>query len=240
VTRITMIIRTISDSLLFITQPDHARLAADAIAHWQADGFPNHPRRDVILLAAREHDNGWIEEDAATYVDEHGNPLDFASVPVAVRQRIWPRAVDRMAERSPYAAALIAQHALTVYGTTHADPAWAEFFEVMTGRRETLLGRTGTALARLESDYAFVNAADRISLAFCTAWQTPLESFGRRIILSGQTVEITPDPFEGAQVPLRIVARRLPAGSYASGASLRNALDGAPIELLKGTAVGVP
>lgn len=235
-----MIIRTDRDTLLFITQPDHARLAAEAITHWRADGFPNHPRRDVILLAAREHDNGWIEEDAATHVDESGHPLDFVSVPVAVRQRIWPRAVDRMAERSPYAAALIAQHALTVYGTTRADPGWAEFFDVLTGRRDTLLGRAGMAFATLESDYAFVNAADRISLAFCTAWQTPLESFGRRIILSGQTVEITPDPFEGGQVPLRIVARRVAAGSYASGASLRNALDGAPIELLTGTAVGMP
>lgn len=235
-----MIIRSNEATLLFITQPDHARLAADTIAHWQADGFPNHPRRDVILLAAREHDNGWIEEDASTYVDDHGNPLDFVSVPAAVRQRIWPRAVDRMAERSLYAAALIAQHALTVYGTTRADPGWTEFFEVMTGRRDMLLGRAGIDLATLEFDYAFVNAADRISLAFCTAWQTPLESFGRRIILNGQTVEITPDPFEGAQIPLRIVARRLPAGAYASGASLRDALDGAPTELLTGTAVGVP
>jgi hypothetical protein len=234
-----MIIRPSPTSLLFITQPDHARLAAEAIAYWQADGFPDHPRRDVILLAAREHDNGWFEEDAATYVGQDGQPLDFVSVPVPVRQRIWPRAVDRMAERSPYAAALIAQHALTVYGTTRTDPGWTEFFTIMTGRRDALLGRTDLDVATLQADYAFVNAADRISLAFCTAWETPLESFGRRIILNGHTVEITPDPFGGARVSLRILARRLPAASFASAESLRRALDAAPVEFLTGSAAGI-
>jgi hypothetical protein len=233
-----MIIRIDNDFLLFITQPDHARLASEAIARWQADGFPNHPRRDVILLAAREHDNGWIEEDTVTYVGADGTPLDFVSVPVRVRQRIWPRAVDRIAERSPYAAALIAQHALAVYGTTRTDPGWSEFFDVMAARRDALLGRSGMDLPTLESDYAFVNAADRISLAFCTAWDAPLESFGRRIILNGHTVEITPDPFDGARVPLRVRARRLPSKTYQSSASLRSALDAAPVEFLTGTAVG--
>ena len=67
-----MIIRTHDDSQLFITQPDHARLAAQAISHWRDDGFDDHPRRPSILLAAREHDNGWREEDTTTHVDANG------------------------------------------------------------------------------------------------------------------------------------------------------------------------
>jgi hypothetical protein len=129
---------------------------------------------------------------------------------------------------------------LTVYGTTRTDPGWSDFFALMTARRDALLGRSGIDLPTLEADYAFVNAADRISLAFCTGWQTPLESFGRRIILNEHTVEVTPDPFGGARVPLRILARRLPSGVYPSSASLRSALDTAPVEFLTGAAVGTP
>jgi hypothetical protein len=234
-----VIIRVEGDSLLFITQPDHARLAADAIERWQADGFPAHPMREVILLAAREHDNGWLEEDSATHVDRDGTPLDFVSVPAEVRHRIWPRAAGRIAPASPYAAALIAQHALSVYSSTRCDPAWQNFFRVMTEMRNALLARSGMALETLERDYPFVNAADRISLAFCTGWTQPLESYGRRIILSDRnTVLITPDPFSGARVPLRVPARRLPRGAFDSSDALRSALDDAPHEFLDGVALG--
>jgi hypothetical protein len=234
-----MIIHPLPHALLFITQPDHAALASEAISHWRADGFSGHPRRDVILLAAREHDNGWCEEDALTHVDDAGRPLDFVSVPAAVRQRIWPRAVDRMAGRSTYAAALIAQHAVTVYGTSRTDPGWSDFFSVMTGRRDALLAGSGIDPSTLDADYAFVNAADRISLAFCTGWTEPLESFGRRIILAGDTVEISPDPFGGARVPLRVAGRLLPKGACPSAAALRRALEAAPVHVLTGTAVGI-
>ena len=235
-----MIIRPDGASLLFITQPDHAQMAGEAITRWQLDGFADHPRRDLILLAAREHDNGWIEEDGATHVGEDGAPLDFVSLPVAVRHRIWPRAVDRMAVTSPYAAALIAQHALTVYSANLPDPAWADFFRTMTARRDGFLAEARVDPSTLERDYPFVHAADRISLAFCTGWHDALESYGRRIILTGQnTVEITPDPFAGASIPLRVPARRLIRRPYDSSAILKQALEDAPLEVLEGSAVGV-
>jgi hypothetical protein len=234
-----MIIRTSGDALLFVTQPDHARLAARAITGWRADGFERNPRRASILLAARQHDNGWREEDDATHVDANGRPLDFICVPVEVRHRIWPRAVDRLAEEDPYAAALVAQHALSVYSQYESDLAWNPFFEVMRARCASLLERAGgTAAQDVGLDYPFVNAADRISLAFCTGWTQPLESFGRRIVLKGNAVEVSPDPFDGARVALRIIARRVSSRSYASAADLRAALDDAPVEVLEGEAVG--
>jgi hypothetical protein len=234
-----MIIRPVGDALLFITQPDHARLAADAISHWQAEGFATHPRRAVILQAAREHDNGWIEEDAATHLDAQGAPLDFVNVPAHVRQRLWPRAVDRMAAQDPYAGALIAQHAMAVYSASRCDDGWHAFFETMRDRREALLRQAQREAGELEADYRFVHAADRISLAFCTGWAQPLESYGRQIRGDGRRVEIAPDPFAGARVPLRIDARRLPTRAYGSAADLRAALDDAPVQPLEGEAIGV-
>ena len=61
-----MIIRRKGTTPLLITQPDHAQLAATIMERWQEDGFPDSPRRAAILLAIREHDNGWREVDAAT------------------------------------------------------------------------------------------------------------------------------------------------------------------------------
>jgi hypothetical protein len=233
-----MIIRTNPDRL-YITQPDHAALAAEALSHWQDNGFVSHPRRDVILLAAREHDNGWIEEDASTHIDGNGRPLDFVAVPAAVRQRIWPRAVERMAERSIHAATLIAQHAITVYSATRTDPAWDQFFDRMTTLRDRLLARSGMAPDVLAADYGFVNAADRMSLAFCTGWREPLESMGRRIILGPRNMlEVTPDPFAGRRVRLRISGRQLPDRTYATAAEFRAALATAPVVVLEGEAVG--
>jgi Protein of unknown function (DUF3891) len=234
-----MIIRPDGDSLLFITQPDHARLAAILIAEWQDDGLPAHPRRESILLATREHDKGWREEDTETHVDASGRPLDFIEVAAAVKQRIWPRAVSRLASDHPYEAALVAQHAVTVNGDHRVNPDWSSFFETLDAQRAALLMRSGpAAAATIDADYAFVNIADRLSLIFCNGWREPFEHRGRRLVLTETMLRITPDPFDGAHVPLRVLARRLPVHVYASNADLRAALDEAPIEMLEGEALG--
>ncbi len=233
-----MIIRA-EPARLYITQPDHAALAAEALSYWQEDNFVDHPRREMILLAAREHDNGWIEEDAETHLDADGRPLDFVAVPAAIRQSIWPRAVERMAQRSIYAAALIAQHAIAVYSHTRTDPAWDQFFDRMTALRDGMLKQSEMTSATLDADYGFVNAADRMSLAFCTGWRDPLESMGRRIILGPRNMlEVTPDPFKGRRVPLRISGRQLADRTYATPAEFRAALDNAPVVVLEGEAIG--
>jgi hypothetical protein len=234
-----VIIRPIGNDLLFITQPDHARLAAEIIAAWRADGFPEHPRREAILYAAREHDNGWREEDAETLVDTAGMPLDFISAPVAAKHRIWPRAVSRLANDHPYEAALVAQHALTVHADYRERPGWQTFFDTIDGLRGALLTRAGAAAATtLEGDYRFVNIADRLSLIFCNGWRERFDDRQLRIQLTGTTLVVTPDPFGGVRVPMRVIARRLPGRSYGSSADLRASLDEAPIELVEGEATG--
>jgi hypothetical protein len=234
-----MIIRQNRDSLLLIAQTDHARLAADLMTEWQADGLPTHPRRDVILLATREHDNGWREEDAATHVGVDGEPLDFISVRPAVKHRIWPRAAERAAEADPYAGALVAQHALSVHGQQRSDPEWRSFFETMERVKRGLLARCGAgAAATLEADYRFVQMGDQLSLVFCNGWTAPFPRTGGRTILKGTTLEVSPDPFAGRRVALAVPARRLARRTFASAADLRAALVAAPVEPLEGHAAG--
>ena len=234
-----MILRTEPGTFLLIPQPDHARLAAEIISAWMPGGLPESARRDQILLATREHDNGWMEEDAETIVDAAGDPVDFVGAGREVKERVWPRGVGRLAAAHPYVAALVAQHALTVYGDHRPKPEWHRFFETMAAQRAVLLARAGDeAAATIDEDYQFLRMADLLSLAFCDRWKEPVDYAGYHIALTGETLHVTPDPFGGARIPLRVLARQVPRRRYASSADLRAALDEAEMVMVEGEAVG--
>jgi hypothetical protein len=234
-----LIIRKEGADLVFIRQPDHAAAAADLMAAWTLDGLPTNPRRDSILTAIRSHDNGWIEEDDETIVSEDGEPVDFVAVPLEVKQRVWPRNVDRLGAYWPYVAALVAQHSLTIFKDHRDEPEWGPYFEAMTRRRDALLTQCHPHVAAgIDQDYRFVRIADLMSLVFCNAWPDPLEYGGHRFVLNGDVLTVTPDPFEGARVELSIPARRVPSRRFASAGDLRGGIASAAPEILEGVAVG--
>ena len=235
-----MIIRPAIDDLLLVTQPDHAALAGSVMAAWQADGLPEHPEREELLLAVREHDHGWLEPDAEPTVDPAtGAPEDFLDAPVDVRQAVWPRGTARLAGAHPYAAALVAHHALNVYRRHRSDAAWQAFFAGMETAEQAALDRVPPARrAGWPHDYRFLFLGDLISLVFCHGWTQPFEGEQYRLMLTGTTLEIAPDPFGGGQVPLAVAARRVPARRYASDDDLRQALADAPPVMLEGAVRG--
>jgi hypothetical protein len=235
-----VIIQRRAEELLFITQLDHAALAAEIMSHWRLGDLPAHPRRAAILRATRDHDEGWREEDAHLHVSEAGEPLDFVAVPPAIKHRIWPRAAGRLADASPYVAALVAQHALTVHAPLRQDPLWRSFFATMERTRDALIARAGPEeAAGAAEDYRFVRIGDQLSLIFCNGWTVPMSGTGYRAILNGITLEISPDPFDGHRIPLRVEARSLPVRSYTAIDDLRAAYAAAPRVTLEGEAVGI-
>lgn len=234
-----MLIQRRGDELLCILQTDHAALAADLMAHWTLDNFAGHPRRDAILAATRAHDDGWREEDVQLHVSDAGEPLDFIAVPPMVKHRIWPRATERLAARSPYIAALVAEHALAIHAPLRQDPAWRTFFATMERIRDGLLDRLPPdEAAVVAGDYPFLRIGDQLSLIFCNGWTTPMSGLGYRAILNGATLEIAPDPFDGQPVPLTIAARRVPAKACTTAEAFRRAFDAAAIVTLEGAASG--
>src|SRR5207244_8609773 len=89
--------------------------------------------------AIAEHDNGWAEADAAPTVNpENGRIADFVTAPLAVRHAVWPRGIAQLAE-DPWAAALVAQHAITVYDRFRSGAAWASFFAELEAARGAML-----------------------------------------------------------------------------------------------------
>lgn len=220
-----MIIRPSGSSQLLITQPDHAALAARLMQHWSADGLPDSPRRPTILLAIREHDNGWREVDRSPIVDEAtGRILDFVNAPEDVRRAVWPRGVGRLAH-TPYAAALVAQHALHIYRRYRTAPAWSSFFgEMEAARARHLEATSGATLDELLRDYFFLRIGDLASLTFCNGWtDAQSDDAGYTIRLEGSRLMVTPDPFAGRRVPLEVAAR---------------AADGAERQTVRGVASG--
>ena len=210
-----MIVQTCADRQLLITQPDHAALSRRIMAGWRTNGFHESGRRADILIAIEEHDNGWREPDAAPMLDPRtGKIRDFITAPDDVRRGVWPRGVRRLAG-TPYAAALVAQHAIHIYRRYRGEKGWDAFFAEMETARDHHLAAAGLRNQdELRRDYVFLRIADLASLTFCCGWtetQTDDSGSGHAIRLEGTRLIITPDPFEGARVPISVAARELPA-----------------------------
>ena len=196
------------------------------------------PRRDAILHAIAEHDNGWAEEDAAPTVDpETGNVVDFVSAPLSVRHAVWPRGVARLAD-DPWAAALVAQHALTVYDRFRSAAEWTSFFAEMEAARGAMLRASRMPLDDLVADYAFVRLADLISLTFCTGWTDEHRFDDWTIQLSGTRVVVIPDGFGRVKIPIEIKAREIRNQPFRRDAELRDALSEAKTTTVRGEVAG--
>jgi hypothetical protein len=231
-----MIIRTAGAQRLFIRQPDHAQLSRRVMESCQP--LAANPRRPRILRAIAGHYNGCIEPDAAPMVDPaSGAPFDFVTAPAAVRHAVWPRGVAGLAG-DPWAAALVAQHAVAVYDRFHGDPAWAPFFRRMEHLRDEMVRASGESPADLAVDYPFVRLGDMISLVFCTGWPDQLRFGVWSVIGSGAHVTVSPDPFDGAAIRLDVEARVLRQGPYGSDDELRAEFAQAPVIVLEGTVSG--
>ena len=233
-----MIIRHNGDALQLITQPDHARLAGAIMQH--TIDLAEHPRRDSILLAITEHDNGWTEPDAAPLIDPAtGVPLDFISAPIAVRQGVWPRGIARLAH-DPWAAALVAQHAMAIFERYRSDSAWTQFFAVVESARQSMLGASGFSLVELMADYRFVGFGDLISLTFCNGWSDVQQFDAWNVRLSGSQVVVLPDLFNGRSIPIAIGAKEIRRRAYRSDADLRDELAAAPVATLRAVLTSSP
>jgi len=233
-----VIVRQTSDTFQLITQPDHAALAAAIMEHSVA--LADHPRRASILLAVAEHDNGWSEPDAAPLIDPAtGVPLDFISAPNVVRQGVWPRGVARLAG-NPWAAALVAQHAIVIFNRYRSDPAWTQFFVEMETMRRELVQASELLLPELLADYWFLGLGDLISLTFCNGW-TDVQEFDRwSVRLTGSQVSVWPTLFEGAAIPIAIQVREVRRRVFRSDAELRDELATAPIASIEGVVTSSP
>jgi hypothetical protein len=193
-------------SILVITQSDHAHLSGELLSLWRADGLPAHPRRDDLLFAAREHDNGWREADAAPRWDPaRGLPHDFMTLPARARIELWERGVCRFAAER--------------FQGRRGEERWTAFLDFAADFERSLLEETGVARADLEKDYEWIDLADLISLTACTRRSGAAERYGVRIEPGAGEIRLDPCPLAGATT-FRVPCRRIPRRDYRSDAEL--------------------
>lgn len=106
-----MILRDQGDTLRVVTQTDHAHWAYQLLSAWPS--LAEHPRRDAILQATRQHDRGWQGIDASPVVDSDGRPHDFRSLPTPLREDVWKQTVERT--RWPTESPTSAEGAMTLW-----------------------------------------------------------------------------------------------------------------------------
>jgi Protein of unknown function (DUF3891) len=203
-----------------ITQPDHAHVSGEILSLWRADGLPEHPRRADLLFAAREHDNGWREADAAPrWNAERNRPHDFLTLPARERIEIWERGTCRFAAERPYAALLITRHARQLFAGRRQEEEWVPFLAFLDDFERSLIEETGISRADLEADYRWIDLADLVSLAACSGWRDPVERYGFRIEPREGALGIAPFPLAGATT-FRVPCRRIPRRDYRGDADL--------------------
>jgi hypothetical protein len=215
-----MILSPQDGRLLVVTQNDHAHLAAELLSLWRRDGLPEHPRRRQLLVAAREHDNGWREADSAPRYDrESGRPLDFVAVPQELRREIWRRGVERFRSRDAWVALLILQHAISLHRSLEDDEEWAPLLEEWRRTRQELLDESAAPAEDLDQDYRWIELTDLLSLGLCSGWSRRRELHGYRIELRPGALRLDPFPFAGATT-FRVAGRTIEDRPYGGDADL--------------------
>ena len=216
-----MIIAERGEQILLFTQPDHAALSGALMALWRRDGLPGHPRHQELLLAIREHDNGWREADAAPRIDPaSGRPLAFHRLSHEDRIAIWRRGVRRFAAQRPFAALLVLRHAIEIHRDNWNSASWKGFGEELAELEKELHEAAGVAHSALQNDYRFLELADTLSLGACGALGAQLSkgtSGGYRFELELGRIRLSPFPLAGTTT-LNVAFRTLPRKSFDSAA----------------------
>lgn len=207
-----MIVTRAGADLRLITQVDHARVAAEILSLWRADGLPAHPRRDDLLFAVREHDNGWQETDAAPHLNPvTGGPYSFLDLPENHRRELWDRGTLRHAVHRPASAPLITLHALRLHEDRRSDESWSTLLAELAERLVEQTEVAALEAADLEADYIWLRLADGISLRACGALGDEFETSGRRVRRTGDELAVDPFPLAGAttfSIPCRFIRDR--------------------------------
>jgi hypothetical protein len=238
-----MIVTHSLDGSVLVTQADHARLASEMLSLVRLPELVGHPRRELLLRAVREHDNGWWEADSAPRLAASGTTArDFRDFPAELRQEIWRRGVERFAADDPYLAARLAAHCLRLLRRFGDEPSWAEFRTELAARQGELLAAAGEGFDIVADDDRWMALADGLSLAACTGDSTLVDHPGWRAELglrgagetAGETIDLclAPFPFAGA-TSFWLPCRRLEERRYPSAAALGAALISTPWRRLR-------
>ena len=225
-----MIVEEDRRGLVLIDQEAHARLTGDLAARLPFL-VPHHA---AFVAAARVHDNGWREADAAPTVDEQGRPHTFNKVPDDRYEQLWRRGIDRGAAVDELVGLFVGLHGSRFF-ETRDSPGMHRLVEEERERQSAVLQRLGLGgswdalpeSVQVASDW--IAMLDALSLLLCGAGLpdqiTPrVGPIGYTLRRTEQTVSVDPWPYGRDPLTLGVEARRLEATTFDSEQALAGAL----------------
>ncbi len=187
--------------LILALQIDHSRVAGYFAAHWGNRNFDRPTPYSSVALAAAEHDIGWWEwEMKPSTLNEKGFPLDYHDGSLKylgqLRLDFYKNAVDRVLQRDPYAAMLMAMHGVALMNAGYgkykyppdrtADPRVKAYVDDQEQLRLKLLAqlRQSDEFGPYTSDecvwtnYEYMEVFDQLAQFVCNRY--PLNSKARK------------------------------------------------------------
>jgi hypothetical protein len=238
-----MLFREQAGHILAISQPVHAWIAGQLLRAW--DGALPEP----LLLAAEQHDIGWVDWEAApTFNAATGRPHGFREVAPALHAPMWRRGVaTALASFGPHVALLVSRHGGLIY-RRFARPAPgsadAAALEAYFAEQGALQAQWMEALSLDEQEArrqsGLVAFVDALSLALCGDLHPPLDleapaRDGRptKFLLTSAArpgaFQLAPWPFRPPSLTLEAKGWRLPdSGRFADEAEFRAYFAAAP------------
>lgn len=215
-----MMYRFEGERILAISQPAHAWIAGRLMRRLDAD------MSDLLLLAAEQHDIGWLDwERAPSFDPVAGRPPSFREVGARVHAPMWTLGVERaLAAWGPQVAWLISRHGGRIYrrfGLPSAGPQDAAairgYLAALAPREAEWAAACGLDAGELDRQSDLVAFVDALSLAVCGALRAPAELEGPRgpVRLSETApfdLLLSPWPFRGEAFVIEGEGRPLPTG----------------------------
>ena len=238
-----MIIREADDGLILIRQTEHARLCGLMASDWGASGFAAPAPLEPLVVAAREHDNGWKEwEDAPRLNRETNRPHTYIDIPIDQHLAIYRRGIARVLVHDPYAGVMVSLHGSLLYSRFRIDQAGAaDFLSEQQAMRDRLIEQLAEdpryadhcELETLMANRDLLFGWDALSLFLChgEAWEKNLEfPTGRgpertpvRVTQRDGRWQLDPFPFR-APLAISIATVALDGAPFESEGAMRQAL----------------
>ena len=118
-----MIVTRRDEGLALVTQVEHGRVAGELAAHWGNAVFEGPSPRESVVLAARQHDEGWRAWDARGLLNEvERRPLHFLEIDPDDHVRLYREGVERVRLGDAYAGLLVGMHWTGLYRGRWSGP----------------------------------------------------------------------------------------------------------------------
>jgi hypothetical protein len=233
-----MLFRTQPSHALAISQPTHAWISGQLLRAW-GRALP-----EPLLLAAEQHDIGWLDWETAPSFDPlTGLPHLFRDVGASIHAPMWQNGVVRaLGAWGPHVALLISRHGGVIYRRFtdrhrlgEADAAAARhYLEIQAPIEADWAATLGLDASILKTQSALVALVDTLSLVLCGELKAPLDLEAPAANGDMETLHLSerpgrpfefvlsPWPFGSDAIEVEGPARPLPTeGRFADEAAMR-------------------